>query len=129
MLTTHDQERRAFRSRDLSLQVTAAPFCVCDAVPWVAAAPKLWLPASPTLPRLPADITPYGGHNSTDLCGETGSPLSGKRPTRLVPGPRTSPLSGDWDPTAKTGDGASAHAAAKTCEYLLGSQQTTGRWP
>src|SRR5438445_5420060 len=73
-----------------------------------------------------ADITPCGGHNATDLCEETGTGLSGTRPTRLVPGPRPSPLSGDGDPTAMTGDGASADAAAKTCEYLLGPHQHTG---
>jgi hypothetical protein len=37
-------------------------------------------------------------------------------------------LSGDGDPTAMTGDGASAHAAAEFCEYLLGSQRANRRW-
>lgn len=51
-----------------------------------------------TCPRLRtirsyADLRPCGGHDATDLCVETGSPLSGIRPTGLVAGP--SPLPPD----------------------------------
>ena len=49
---------------------------------------------------LVADITHKGVRIGTDLGGETGFRLYGNGPTALVTGPRSSPTSGDWDPTA-----------------------------
>jgi hypothetical protein len=43
-------------------------------------------------------------NDCSDLHGETGVGLSGRRPLKLVSGPRPSAVNGDWDPAALTGD-------------------------
>jgi len=53
-----------------------------------------------TLSQGIADITRRGVRINSDLRGETGTSLYGIRPMCLVSGPRSSPVSGDWDPTA-----------------------------
>jgi predicted lipoprotein with Yx(FWY)xxD motif len=48
----------------------------------------------------PADIAPCGADDDTDLGGETGARLSGRRPFALETGPRPPASNGDRDPTA-----------------------------